>query len=463
MVFCRLECFTKENLAICTDQEILKLSKFLEDGIRESTQRLSRLDTEPCERPNLALRMTCAPHLKSVCQKHAKLFTKEANPLACEVEGPGLLSAEVLRTSQFTVHVRNKNRSLCSSQQDVRVTVKCISTDLTFPADVNEREQNMYLVSYCPENRGMHELSVLVNDEPVQGSPFTVRVSYPPSMLGRSHGRFDNVNSPQSIILSPGGGFLVTEWHGGQILELDKYGRKVGSYGNGVLHHPASIAADTSGHLYVVDVDSAEGQSRVVKIGPNGDVVGVAGGTGESARELSNPRGVALSRQNKLYVCDRDNHRIQVYSANLELLHSIGLRELSGIDQLLTQIVKPNDVAFDNAGNMYVADCANSCILMFSSSGSYLGCFGAAATNGNGLGRLGPPECVHIDSGLVYVTESHNNRVSVFRINGDFVTSFGTQGSKYKQDELKFPVGITIDENGVVYVCEFKDNRIQLF
>ena len=447
--------FTEESLEICTEQEMLLMFKFLHNRIKENTQHYSNMKMEPCARelPNLALSVTCAQQISDACQKHAKLYTLEANPLACEVQGTGLLNAEVNHEAHFTVLAQDKNQSPCSSLQDVRVSIKCLSNDLKSDAAVNEQGQGVYLVSYTPEYRGMHDISVLMNGSPVRGSPFTARVTYPPSMLGRSLGMINGIKSPRGIVAKPGGGLFVTEFNGHQVLELDNVGRTVKRFGNGLFCNPTSIATDAAGHLYVVDFKQE--RSCIIKISPDGKVVNEGRRVGGPMAEFKNPRGAALSRQNELYVCDRDNHRIQVFDSNLQFLHCLDL-ELS--DPLLRNAIKPNDLAFDSSGKIYVADCANNCILVLTSSNCYLGSFGM---EGEGVGKLGTPECVYVNNGLVYVTEYRDHCVSVFRINGDFVTRFGTLGSQ--ADQLKYPMGITIDDNGVVYVCEFFNNRIQLF
>ena len=473
----RQSIFTEESLEMCTEQEMLLMFKFLHNRIKETTQHYSRMNVEPCELPNLALSVTCTQQISDACQKHAKLYTREANPLACEVQGAGLLSAEVKHEAHFTVLAQDKAQSPCSALQDVRVSIKCLSNDLKSDATVNEQGQGTYLVSYTPVYRGTHEIIVRVNDEPIRGSPFTTHVKYPPSMLGRSHGMINDIKSPRGIVAKPGGGLFVTEYNGHQVVELDNVGRKVKTYGNGVLRNPTSIAADTAGHLYVVD--SAREKSCIIKMSPDGEVVSVVGREGGAKAEFKNPRGVALSRQNELYVCDRDNHRIQVFDSNLQFLRCLNL---DPSDPLLKKAVKPNDVAFDTTGKMYVVDCANNCVLLFTSAHCYLGSFG---TKGEGVGKLCTPECVHVNNSLVYITEYRGKRqrnlsvsdmqshddtsltsscdyhVSVFRINGDFVTRFGTSGSQ--EDQLKFPMGIATDENGVVYICDFFNNRIQLF
>ena len=439
---------------MCTEQEMLLVFKFLHNRIKETTQHYSRMNMEPCELPNLALSVTCTQQISDACQKHANLYTIEANPLACEVQGVGLLSAEVNHEAHFTVLAQDKTQSPCSSLQDVRVIIKCLSNDLKSDATVNEQGQGTYLVSYTPVYRGKHEIIVLVNGEPVKGSPFTARVIYPPSMLGRSLDMINDIKSPRGIVAKPGGGLFVAEFNDHHVVELDKFGRRRKSYGQGILQHPASIASDTSGYLYIVG-SAGEEEGCISKINPDGEVVSVVGREGVAMAEFKNPRGVALSRQNELYVCDRDNHRIQVFDSNLQFLRCLNL---DPSDPQLKNAIKPNDVAFDNAEKMYVVDYANNCILLFTSSHCYLGIFGMES---EGVGKLGAPECIHVNNGLVYVTEYHEHRVSVFRINGDFVTSFGTFGSQ--KDQLKFPTGIDTDDNGIVYVCEFFNNRIQLF
>ena len=62
---------------------------------------------------------------------------------------------------------------------------------------------------------------------------------------------------------------------------------------------------------------------------------------------------------------------------------------------------------------------------------------------------------------MVYVTDCGNNHVSVFTCEGKFLTSFGTKGSEPGQ--FNEPYGIAVDKNGVVYVTDSKNHRIQLF
>ena len=120
----------------------------------------------------------------------------------------------------------------------------------------------------------------------------------------------------------------------------------------------------------------------------------------------------------------------------------------------------PNDLSFDPAGNLYVADSRHDCIQVFSQNGTYLRAFGM---HGSGPGELSSPMGVHVDHDYAYVAEWGNHRVSVFQTSGAFITSFGKGGSG--EGEMVDPAGITTDQDGFLYVCDSNNyiHRIQMF
>ena len=109
---------------------------------------------------------------------------------------------------------------------------------------------------------------------------------------------------------------------------------------------------------------------------------------------------------------------------------------------------------------MYVADCGNDRIQVFTAEGRFLRMFGRV---GEGGGELGEPSAIAVDgSGLVYVGEHGSHGcVSVFTSEGGFVTSFGRRGSGPGQ--FNDPRGLAVDSSGVVYVCDSKNDRLQIF
>ena len=449
----RLEEVTEDSLETTTERELLLLYKFTKERISEVTQRCSRMCVDPVEVPNLTVYTSSSGAFSEMFREHANLYCKKADPSKCTANGEGLKSAETLATSQFSVRISDKSSKPCDSAQHISVMVKCLSNDISFYADVTDEGGGHHQVLYCPKFRGKHEITVQVNDAHISGSPFSVQVYQPPNQIERSQALIDGIKGPRGIALNRKGNLLVSEWNGGKIVELNKFGQHVRSFGTH-LHHPAAIATDDAGNSYVTD--AAGEHTRIVKFSPDGKVMKEFGRQGVNSGEFKNPRGLAISQQNELYVCDRDNDRIQVFSKNLGFIRSIDIR---AVDTQRTHPCKPNDLTFDRAGNMYITDIRNNCIHCMTVSGQFLLSF---SSEGDAPGYLAGPESIHCDNkGFLYVTEYKNHRVSVFKLNGDFVSKFGVLGSG--DSELKFPMGIVTDEDGFVYVCELFNNRVQIF
>ena len=470
----RLEAFADASIELSTDIELLANYEFISVETDKCIKEGSSASTQPVETANVALKNSALPHLRDVSQKHIRLYAKQANPSSCTAEGEGLVKAETFKIAHFHVNIHNRSHKPCSSAQDVSVLVKCLENDFQAWAEVVDARHGRCDVSFCPQFRGNHEITVHVNGKPIMGSPFHLRVSKPPYQLGRSQGTVPDITGPRGITIDKSGHLLVCEWNGSRVVKLDKLARQVAVFGEGQLSHPASITLDKKGNFYVVD--GAGERSRIVKFEYNGRLLRSVGKEGDEIKQFKNPRGVKISSKDEVYVCDRDNHRIQVFDLRLDFQRCIDLRAL---DPQLKQPAKPNDLAFDNGGTIYVTDYANDCILVLSPSEQYLYFFGKevirhhhqhmpVAVNGNGLlasshEGLAGPECVTIDeNNILYVTESGRHRVSVYKTTtGELVTRFGSVGRN--AGELKFPMGITTDQNGSIYVCELLNNRIQMF
>ena len=468
----RLDLFTDASIERSTDFELLTNYEFLKIQIDKSITEGSSLSTQPVETANMALKNSSIPHLRDLAHKHIRLYAKQANPSSCTAEGEGLTKAETFKIARFHVNVHDRSHKPCTSTQDVSVLVKCVENEFQASAEVTDGRHGTCEVSFCPQFRGSHEISVHVNGKPIMGSPFHLRVIMPPHQLGQSQGTIPDVTGPRGITIDDNGHLLVCEWNGGRVVKLDKLARQVAVFGSGQLSHPASICVDKNGNFYVVD-GSGE-KNKLVKFEYNGRLLRSIGSKGEEIKQFNNPRGLKISSKNELYVCDRDNHRIQVFDLRLEFKRCIDVRAL---DPQLKLPAKPNDIAFDSGGTIYITDYANNCILVFSQGEHYLYFFGKKTahqrqqpplpTSGDNLRvdcseDLAGPECITIDeNNILYVTESGNHRVSVFKTTGEIVTRFGSVGKN--SGELKFPMGITIDRNGSVYVCELLNNRIQMF
>ena len=99
--------------------------------------------------------------------------------------GQGLELAETGQQSHFEVHLVDMAGDPFTTEQQVTAELRSLMDSSVTPASVVHKTPDIYEVSYQPNTRGRHKLSVVVNDEPVQGSPFLVYVRQAPRLLGR--------------------------------------------------------------------------------------------------------------------------------------------------------------------------------------------------------------------------------------------------------------------------------------
>jgi len=159
--------------------------------------------------------------------------------------------------------------------------------------------------------------------------------------------------------------------------------------------------------------------------------------------------------QDRIYVADERNHRIQCLDCNGNFVFEVGVK---GTER--GEFQGPTDVAFDSSNRrILVVDTLNHRIQAFDLDGCFLFSFGF---KGRGKGQFYEPYGIAIDHyGIIYVSEWKNHRVQVLDSEGNFLHFFGSLG--ISQGELKFPVGIGLFPNGDLAVAERGNRRISIF
>jgi PKD repeat protein len=100
-------------------------------------------------------------------------------------------------------------------------------------------------------------------------------------------------------------------------------------------------------------------------------LVGEWGAFGSADGQFWNPTGIAVDATGNVYVADRDNHRIQKFTAAGEYINKWGwYGPLDG------QMRFPSAVAVDNSSDVYVTDTENYRVQKFSSDGAFIAKWG---------------------------------------------------------------------------------------
>ncbi len=173
-------------------------------------------------------------------------------------------------------------------------------------------------------------------------------------------------------------------------------------------------------------------------------------GTGDS--EFAYPEGIAI-KNGKIYVIDRNNHRVQVFSEDRTFLFEFGSYAFPPGDGTFYY---PSGIAVDDWGYIYIADQGDR-VQKFDASGSFVTSWG---TPGTADGEFNYPSDIAIDkSNDIYVIDQGNHRVQKFSLNGTFIKTWGENGSDVGQ--FIQPRCLAIDNEGFVYVSSWA--KVQKF
>ena len=154
-------------------------------------------------------------------------------------------------------------------------------------------------------------------------------------------------------------------------------------------NRPTGVALSASGEIYVTD---GYGNARVHKFTPDGTLLFSWGEPGDAQGQFRLPHSVRVDKQERVWVADRENNRLQIFDAQGKFL-----------DQW-TDLSRPTDLFIDAKGTVYISE----------------------------LGR----------------------RVSIFSIDGKLLARWGSEGDVKATDLFIAPHAIAVDSRGDLYVGE---------
>jgi trimeric autotransporter adhesin len=141
-----------------------------------------------------------------------------------------------------------------------------------------------------------------------------------------------------------------------------------------------------------------------------------------------------------------------------------------------TSPVAPASVAVDGAGNLFIADSRNNRIRKVDTSGiiTTVAGNGAASFSGDGGPATGAsvnnPQGVAIDSaGNLFIADFANSRIRkvdhatqvITTVAGNGTASFAGDGGPATAAELNFPVGVAVDSSGNLFIADTGNKRIR--
>ncbi len=217
------------------------------------------------------------------------------------------------------------------------------------------------------------------------------------------------------------------------------------------LNDPMDVAIGPDRRIYVLDRNN----HRVAIFAPDGvstEAVGFFGRFGGGEGEFRSPEGIAIGKDGFLFVADSGNHRVQVFDASGGFV-----RQWGDHGAKRSQFNRPADIAVDDSW-VYVADTGNDRVQVFDRSGGFITILGGP---GAASGDLRRPGAVAVDcDNLILIADTDHNRLVVFDKAGRFLRHWGDFGPFAGM--MDQPLGVDV-AGGNVFVADTRNHRIQIF
>ncbi len=257
-------------------------------------------------------------------------------------------------------------------------------------------------------------------------------------------------------------------------------GSRDGIGSQAAFNFPSGIAVDGAGNIYVAD----RGNHMIRKISPEAAVTTLAGAPGQSgsadgigtAARFTLATDVAVASDRTIFVADRDNHTIRKISPDgtvNTLAGAAGQRGSANGTGTAARFARPEGVALDSAGNIYVADQLNHTIRKISPTGVVTTLAGEAGQFGSadGIGmatRFNRPSGVALDgAGNVFVADLGNHTIRKISPVNVVTTLAGAPGQSGSVDGIgtaaRFtsPHDVALDSAGNIYVADLGNHTIR--
>ena len=223
---------------------------------------------------------------------------------------------------------------------------------------------------------------------------------------------------------------LIDYWNS-RIQVVSFAGKFLKMFGQGILEIPWGIAV-TEDNVFVIDIrlhallQFGKKDYKLVRR------TGTVGGEGQ----LHYPNGLCIDYNGDVYVADCDNHRVSVFSKELNFLKHLGTQQLKN----------PRDLKLTPNG-VVVLDSSPNCIHFFSRSGDLLR---SCVTQGED-GMVYDPRFFCLDAaGNILITDYNRHSIKILSPSGQLIHEIGKEG--HERGELYCPYGICLSQTGIIFV-----------
>ncbi|MBI5665239.1 MAG: FG-GAP repeat protein [Nitrospirae bacterium] len=264
----------------------------------------------------------------------------------------------------------------------------------------------------------------------------------------------NQLNAPTAVAFDRQENIYVTEAVNNALHIYSQSGEYKSTFSK--LDKPISVAIDDSGRIFIgnkgsgnVEVYDAD-LNYIFKLGPEDGL-------------FAQPNDIAIDDTGRIYIADMEANALYVYNPDGSYHSSIGSPG-SGDGQFN----KPASVEINQAaGEIIVLDrqlvntqssgvISGARIQRFNMDGTYKGGF---SSFGNEIGKMFRPEHLAVDTeGRIYVTDTHHNVILVYDVNGVYL------GAVFDlESPLRTPLGIAISKGNRLCTASLNAGRVEIY
>ncbi|XP_065886762.1 E3 ubiquitin-protein ligase TRIM71-like [Dysidea avara] len=446
--------FSNKIVTVNRTRQLLTYNKWIENRVDELTKQVEHTSLDPeckpsdmiviCHHPvefvnDSVCDVSCLPHLPD-----------------CTVSGPVVISDPV----KVTVTLKDIFGSPVVNQSK-DLEIRCNKErELLQNTHIEEESRGQYHIWYNPKRKEDHSLSVYwrgleVNHEEIKVLA-NVRDYNKSKQEVKIIDKYGPTNKklifPYLLAKGPNNELIVRDSSTNQLVVFDKhfqYSHVIGGAGSGN-EGITGIAVDKKGYLYVADSDL----HCIQKFKLNGEFISQFGSEGTANSQFKSPYGLVLSQSELLFVCDKDNHRIQVFQ-NERFSYCFGRHGTES-----GTFNEPVDLTLSNSEDqLFITDSDNNRVQVFTTKGRFFKVFGNFTD---------VPYKLHDPVGIHYTPDGHllisswsTHCVLVFEEDGKFTSAI--EGTYEGKKRFSKPCGVVMMDNGQIVIADGDSNRLVVF
>ncbi|XP_068726334.1 E3 ubiquitin-protein ligase TRIM71-like [Montipora capricornis] len=387
-----------------------------------------------------------SPHVHYLVEKKLDLMDRvvvsKTDLSKCLAEGQDSKEVKERKETYFVIVTKDSEGFQCYQQDDkIKVDILTPEGD-QLKTDIKDTKDGKYKVTYTPQCAGQHRVEILVNGQPLSGSPWIVQVhqheyqfAFQFGSKGKGRGEFDGINDID--VSDKTRTIAVAEVRNKRIQLLSSEGKfrsEIKIHGT-----PWSVAFTDSGDLLTLVPES---DNKLRLFSEEGHFIKHI-----NDKHLDNPLQLSIASDARIIITDWLDKKIKVLSPDgNDLLQFFGAPDCD----------ESPYYAIYHQDKFFVSYYSAKSVKVFDKTGVYLYDIGCEGSND---GQFDGPFGLVIDKyNRLIVSDARNHRLQLFTLSGKFLSKI--DGQYFKNG---FPSTIAINSGGNLIVADVGNSLISIF